>query len=95
VRFPDDLPNDGEYLVRRIVGFFGLSAVVFGDLSRFGADPVTQMQRSDLWLQAIEVQSQRLHDNHTEWIRSPLWAETKKYDGLLDGRSAITIGENL
>jgi hypothetical protein len=68
VRFPDDLPNDGEYFVRRIVGFFGLSPVVFGDLSRFGADPVTQMQRSDLWLKAIEAQSKRLHDKYVEWI---------------------------
>jgi hypothetical protein len=60
VRFPDDLPNDGEYLVRRILGFFGLNTFTFGDLPRFGADPIAQMQRSDLWSQAIEVQSKRL-----------------------------------
>jgi hypothetical protein len=65
-RFPDDLPNDGEYLIRRILGFFGLNTFV--DSSRFGADPVTQMQREDLWQAAVTAQARRLDDTHTEWI---------------------------
>jgi hypothetical protein len=64
--FPDDLPNDGEYLIRRILGFFGLNTFV--DSSRFGANPVTQMQREDLWQAAVAAQAKRLADSHTEWI---------------------------
>jgi hypothetical protein len=64
-RFPDDLPNDGEYLIRRVLGFFGLDTFA---ASRFGADPVTQMQRSDLWEAAVAAQSRRLSDSRTEWI---------------------------
>ena len=65
-RFPDDVPNDGEYLARRILGFFGLDT--FADMSGFGADAIAQMQREDLWQKAIEMQAQRLNDSHTEWI---------------------------
>lgn len=65
-RFPDDLPNDREYLIRRILGFFGLNT--FGDRSKFGADPITQMQRDDLWQAAVEAQAARLSDSRTEWI---------------------------
>lgn len=65
-RFPDDLPNDGEYLIRRILGFFGLNTFI--NSSEFGADPVTQRQREDLWQAAAEAQTRRLMDAHTEWI---------------------------
>lgn len=40
--FPDDLPNDGEYLIRRILGFFGVDTFV--DSSNFGVDPVTHVR---------------------------------------------------
>lgn len=66
VRFPDDLPNDDEYLIRRILGFFGINT--FADGSRFGADPISQMQREELWQAAVETQTQRLTDTHVEWI---------------------------
>jgi hypothetical protein len=65
-RFPDDLPNDDEYLLRRILGFLGINT--FADGSRFGADPVTQMQRVDLWQAAVVAQDRRLTDDRTEWI---------------------------
>ena len=65
-RFPDDLPNDGEYLLRRILGFFGLNTFI--DAKRFGANPITQMQQEDLWQAATAAQAKRLTDSHTEWI---------------------------
>jgi hypothetical protein len=61
-RFPDNLPNGGEYLLRRIIGFLGLNT--FMDLSKFGADPVAQMQLEDLWAAAVEAQTRRLSDTH-------------------------------
>ncbi len=64
--FPDDLPNDGEYLIRRVLGFFGLNTFV--DSSKFGADPISQMQREDLWKAAVAAQARRLSDTRTEWI---------------------------
>jgi hypothetical protein len=45
-QFPDDLPNDHEYLLRRIFGFLGLDR--FTEIN-FSADPITQMQRENLW----------------------------------------------
>ena len=74
-RFPDDLPNDGEYLIRRILGFFGLNTFI--DSSKFGADPVAQMQREDLWQAAVEAQARRLRDAHTEWITLTLVNQTE------------------
>lgn len=65
-RFPDELPNNDEYLLRRILGFFGINT--FDDGSKFGADPVTQMQRADLWQAAVVAQNRRLTDERTEWI---------------------------
>lgn len=78
--FPDELPNDHEYLVRRIFGFFGFNT--FPDLSRFGADPVTQMQRPDLWQQAVDEQARRLSDTHTEWIDLTVISREEAEQGL-------------
>ncbi|NEO85460.1 MAG: TerD family protein [Spirulina sp. SIO3F2] len=64
--FPDDLPNDHEYLLRRLLGCFGIDT--FGDKASFGADPITQMQREDYWQAAAQAQRQKLADAHTEWI---------------------------
>jgi hypothetical protein len=64
--FPDDLPNDYEYLFRRVLGFWGLDS--FADEGRFGANPISQMQQEDLWQKAIAAQSQKLSDIQTEWI---------------------------
>jgi hypothetical protein len=72
--FPDDLPNDAEYLLRRVLGFLGLDTFI--DSSRFGADPITQMQRADLWQAAVDAQGQRLYDDRTEWIVLSLVNET-------------------
>jgi hypothetical protein len=65
-QFPDDLPNDDEYLLRRVLGFLGINT--FADGARFGADPITQMQRADLWQAAVVAQNKRLTDERTEWI---------------------------
>jgi hypothetical protein len=65
-RFPDDLPNDHEYLIRRIIGFFGLNT--FAKPERFGANPIDQRQRQDLWQAAVAAQEAQLRDTHTEWL---------------------------
>ncbi len=65
INFPDELPNDGEYLIRRIFGFLGLNTF---DYSRFGADPITQMQNHELWQAATAAQAERLEDSYVEWI---------------------------
>jgi hypothetical protein len=87
--FPDDLPNDGEYLLRRVLGFLGLDT--FNDQTKFGADPISQMQRSDLWTTAVAAQSAKLQDSQTAWIdltiislieaeqRLSLWAQNLLY----------------
>jgi hypothetical protein len=64
--FPDELPNDRDYLIRRILEFIG--STTFFDRSKFGADPVTQMQNQDLWDAAVIRQCQCLEDSNIEWI---------------------------
>jgi hypothetical protein len=89
-RFPDDLPNDGEYLIRRILGFFGLNT--FMDSSKFGADPVTQMQRDDLWNAAVEAQTRRLRDAHTAWIPLTLVGQDEAERRLKQWASDLIYG---
>jgi len=79
-RFPDDLPNDGEYLLRRILGFFGINT--FFDGTKFGANPISQMQQEELWKRATIAQANRLNDNHTEWIKLKLVSEEEAKQGL-------------
>jgi hypothetical protein len=64
--FPDELPNDDEYLRRRMFGFLGLDR--FPDRSKFGADPVSQIQNEDLWQVAVETQKRRLSDAQVTWM---------------------------
>jgi len=77
--FPDDLPNDHEYLLKRILSFFGISGF---DESRFGADPTFQMQRQDLWQKAIDLQAKRISDAQIEWITLDLMLESETQNRL-------------
>ncbi|MBE9009749.1 TerD family protein, partial [Pseudanabaenaceae cyanobacterium LEGE 13415] len=77
--FPDDLPNDHEYLLKRILSFFGISGF---DESRFGADPTFQMQRQDLWQTAIDLQAKRMSDAQIEWITLDLMSESETQNRL-------------
>ncbi|MEB3177784.1 MAG: hypothetical protein VKL59_01890 [Nostocaceae cyanobacterium] len=89
--FPDDLPNDGEYLIRRVLAFFfGLNS--FTDSCKFGADPVTQMQREDLWKAAVEEQTRRLTDTHTEWITLTLVSQNEAEQKLTQWVSNLVYG---
>lgn len=78
-RFPDDLPNDGEYLIRVIIGFYGLDTF---DRSQFGANPITQMQQSDLWLAAVEAQKKRFNDTRASWITLTLVSQDEANERL-------------
>lgn len=89
-RFPDDLPNDGEYLLRRVLGFLGLNTFV--DTSKFGADPVTQIQRDDLWEVAVETQAQRLTDSHVEWITLTLVSQNEAEQKLIQWALSLVYG---
>lgn len=88
--FPDDLPNDGEYLIRRVLAFLGLNTFV--DSSKFGADPVSQMQREDLWKAAVEAQIRRLTDTHTEWITLTLVSRDEAEQKLTKWVSDLLYG---
>ncbi|HEY9628764.1 MAG TPA: hypothetical protein V6C84_15805 [Coleofasciculaceae cyanobacterium] len=64
-RFPDELPNDHIYLIRRILGYLGLDSF---DDRNYGADPISQRQVQALYDRAALIQSERLQDSHVEWI---------------------------
>jgi hypothetical protein len=89
-RFPDDLPNDSEYLIRRILGFFGLK--IFVDSSQFGADPVSQMQRENLWQAAVDAQSRQLSNAHTEWMSLMLVSPSEAEERLIGWSSNLIYG---
>jgi hypothetical protein len=88
-QFPDDLPNDHEYLLRRIFGFLGLDSFSKAD---FGADPVTQMQREDLWDIAVEAQQQRLSDTQVEWLTLTLVSQAEADRQLVQWATDLLYG---
>jgi hypothetical protein len=63
--FPDDLPTD-FYAAYRLIASIGLSVSIKDD--RFGADPITQMQREDYFELSMELQKSRLQDSKINWI---------------------------
>jgi len=63
--FPNEYPNDGEYLVRRVLGYLGLDTF---DRSKYGHNPITQFSDSHLYQRAIDKQRTRARDNGYEWI---------------------------
>jgi hypothetical protein len=89
-RFPEDLPNDNEYLIRRVLGFFKLKTFV--DSSPFGADPVSQMQREDLWRAAVDAQTRQLINAHTEWITLTLVSPDEAAAQLINWSSDLIYG---
>jgi hypothetical protein len=89
-RFPDDLPNDSEYLIRRVLGFLGLNTFI--DSSKFGADPVSQMQQDSLWEAAVEAQARRLADTHIEWIPLMLVDRDEAERKLIQWASNLVYG---
>lgn len=77
--FPDAVPDDEEHLARRILAYLGPTLGLFDevpgwlfDLSRFGADPVTQHQTRELFEQGRAEQKARAGDRHTEWMEVQL-----------------------
>jgi hypothetical protein len=72
--FPENVPEEKRYFLDRLIGFVtnitGLTrdhSWLF-DLEKFGADPVYQSQRKDLFEAALERQKSRAGDKHVEWV---------------------------
>jgi len=86
--FPNDVPDEDSYFVKRIIGILGNCIGLFDegtkldnglivpdwlfDLKEFGADPITQFQDEDLFKKGIKNQSKRKKDAHTEWVHLKL-----------------------
>lgn len=87
--FPDHLPNDGEYLIRRVLGHWGLDTF---NTANFGANPITQMQSSELWEAAAEAQTKRFNDRRVEWITLTLTDEAVVHDRLIQWALALLYG---
>lgn len=82
--FPDQVPDEDEYFVRRVLGYVGNLLGLFDegteldngvvvppwlfDLQKFGADPITQFQTPSQWTAARDAMADRVPDGHTEWI---------------------------
>lgn len=97
--FPDDVPEETSYLVRRVVGYLGNLFEQFEegvelengvrvprwlfDLTQFGADPITQMQTLELFEEGRADQEQRAADEHVEWLDLELVEESERDERLL------------
>lgn len=79
--FPEQLPNDSSYFLRRVLGFIGLDTF---DLSKFGANPITQMQNEALWQWAASAQQKRLGDTHIESRPLTFVSEAEMNKALLE-----------
>lgn len=86
--FPNDVPEENEYFVKRIIGFLGNFIGLYKegtkldngiyipnwlfDINEFGADPITQFQDKTLYNKGIISQWKRKQDTHIEWIHLKL-----------------------
>lgn len=82
--FPDKVPDQHAYFAKRIIGYIGNLLLPFEDgkqlddgfvvpewlfdLEAFGANPITQLQDSELFRKGVERQNAREGDTHVEWI---------------------------
>ncbi|BDS13194.1 TerD family protein [Aureispira anguillae] len=82
--FPDEIPNDSDYLIKRIWGYVGNLFNLFPEaieldngvkvpkwlfnIYEFGADPITQMQSKELYELAVKENANKKGDCHVEWI---------------------------
>jgi hypothetical protein len=82
--FPDEVPDDDIYFIKRLIGLVANDLDLYPegkrlengvvvpdwlfDLKDFGADPITQLQSTELTRRGKEKQDRRKSDTHTEWI---------------------------
>ena len=75
--FPADVPEDRDYFAHRVAGWLVRALGLTGpdaipaelcDPAAFGADPVTQMQRADVFKSAAADQAGRAADGNVEWV---------------------------
>ena len=83
--FPNEVPRQDEYFIRRVIGYLGNLIGCFEsgeeldngvivpnwlfNVSRFGADPITQFQDAALSERGVAEQAARDRDQHVKWIR--------------------------
>lgn len=82
--FPNDVPEENAYFLKRIVGYIGNLLDLFPDAvvlqngvkvpkwlfntAEFGADPITQMQSAELFEAAVKENALKQGDSHVEWL---------------------------
>lgn len=83
-KFPQDIPDDGFHLFKRILGYIGNQFNLYTDVVKldngmkvpkslfnvydFGADPITQNQSKELHDLAVQENKNKKSDSHVEWI---------------------------
>ncbi|MBR8827749.1 MAG: TerD family protein [Gomphosphaeria aponina SAG 52.96 = DSM 107014] len=67
-KFPDEIPNQWFYLIKRLFSFFNLYEFSEAEKEKFGADPTTQYQSLELYEEALAKQKEKIGDTHIEWI---------------------------
>ena len=77
--FPNERPNDCEYLVRRLIGFLGWNTF---DMKEFGHDPITQMANNTLWAKVAVAQQLKLDDKKSKWITLTVKTQEEIYEAL-------------
>lgn len=96
--FPKSVPEQGVYLLKRIMGYLGN---VFGtfesgvklnngvtvpewlfDTDEFGADPITQMQDLNLFEKGVVRQANRSTDRETQWVDLSISSPTELLERL-------------
>jgi stress response protein SCP2 len=83
-KFPEDIPDDSTYFLKRVLGYIGNILDIFPDVVEldngvkvpkwlfnvyeFGADPITQMQSKELFDLAVKETAKKKGDTHVEWL---------------------------
>ncbi|TRX62561.1 TerD family protein [Fulvivirga sp. M361] len=96
--FPNDIPEDNSYFLKRIFGYLGNVLSLFEDgvelqngvkvpkwlfnIYEFGADPITQMQSRELFDLAVRENSSKPEDTNIEWVELTIVFEEELQEEL-------------
>ena len=108
--FPNDIPDDQDYFLKRVFGYLGNVLNLFSDdtklqnetkvpkwlfdIYEFGADPITQMQTEELFDLAISEDSSKKLDSNIEWIDLNLVYENELSDELTEYLKQLTYSRS-
>ena len=90
--FPDEVPNDFQYLLNRIIALYGYEVEQFKKGS-YGADPVTQLQDEELYEAVVKEQKEKGVDRVGVWKKLEAVSYEEAVARLIDWVNALLMSK--